>query len=219
MYSRARRGCRASTFEITIKFNMKDVFIFLSFPILFALLTLPMTAQQPRKLSSIDTESLEKGVLTKYDASKNETSVYIYPYVQIYKSGPNFLTAETLTMTAGFSYAGKDSASKPISVELGFISTVKTLWRFADERERKLTIIADDERFELGTLNRIKVRTVSMINQQDRRYLEDLAMFIPFETFQKMAEAKKVVVKVGSYEIKLRKEHLEILREILSRAN
>jgi len=198
---------------------MKNIFNFSFFTILFAALILPVSAQQTQKLPSGNTNSVEKGVLTKYEAAKNETSIYIYPYLQIYESERNFLTSETLTMTAGFSHTGKDTISKPSSVELGFISTVKTRWRFADERERKLTIVVDDERFELGTLNRIKTKTVPMINQQNLRYIENLAVFVPFETFQKMAGAKKVVVKIGSYEIKLRKEHLEVLRELLSRTN
>jgi hypothetical protein len=198
---------------------MKNIFDFLSFTILFVVLILPVTAQQTQKLSSGNTDSVEKGVLTKYDAAKNETSIYIYPYLEIYESERNSLRAETLTMTAGFSHSGKDTVSKPSSVELGFISTVKTTWRFAGERERKLTIVIDDGRFELGTLSRINTKTVPIINQQNLRYIENLAMFIPFETFQKMAEAKKVAVKVGSYEIKLRKEHLQVLRELLSRAN
>lgn len=196
---------------------MKSIFNFLTFTILFAGFISAITAQETQKLPSDAIAYVEDGISTKYEPVQNKTSVYAY--LQVYESERNIASSETLTMSVGFSHTGKAVASKPNSMELGFISTVKTRWRFSEEKERKFIIVIDNEQFDVGALSRIKTRTFSVINQQNLRYVENLAIFIPFETFQKMAEAKKVAVKIGSYKFKLRKDHLKILRGLLSRTN
>jgi hypothetical protein len=174
-------------------------------------------AQEPDPVSKQSRPLIkEKDILVQYDPSKNETAVYIYPYLTIYQSERNFFAAETLSVTTGFTYSGQSSVATPKLVEFGLISHAK-LWRFSKERERKLTVIVDGEHLELGLLNRIKSKTVPIINMQNLSYIENLALFIPLESFSKIANGENVFIEAGGYKVKLRKEHLKVFRKLLSR--
>jgi len=51
----------------------------------------------------------------------------------------------------------------------------------------------------------------------DRYYVETLAVSLPYDVFVKIANGKTVKMQAGRREFKLKEEHLEALRDIVSR--
>lgn len=194
---------------------MKNSFSNLVSLFLISLAALSAAAQTSVSNAASRDETKKSGVSVRYDAVKDETYVFLYPYLLIYNDGWNLLDAESLRMMAGFTNSGK-IMSVPKNIEFEFVSYMKTGWRFVDQEDRKVTVSTDGENFDLGEMNRTYAGKTSFINQQNIRYVENLNLEVPFETFQKVASSKKVRLKIGSQEIKLRKEHIALLQELLS---
>lgn len=184
--------------------------------ITLGLLCLALTSVKGHGLPEILLRALQadEGIIAKYDVAKNETAVVIFPYIGVDRRGSGYDT-DVIAMTAGFTYAGRTLTATPQSVELGLLSYTRHKWRFEQERDRNLLIIVDNERIPSGNLNRVK--GVPSNGSYHSYYQEQLAIFIPYETFVKMANGKKVVIQAGVYEIKLEKKHLELFRKLVSR--
>jgi hypothetical protein len=80
-----------------------------------------------------------------------------------------------------------------------------------------MSLIIDGEAVNLGAMKLITARRFEL-GRGALYYREDLAYAIPYEGFVRMASAKKVTVKVGRTELKLKNEHLEAMRDLVSRA-
>lgn len=90
-------------------------------------------------------------------------------------------------------------------------------WRYLDESDRELYAIIDGERFRFGTGERDGnvstgryTRSVSVHEQISFRLDED--------TFTKLANGKSVELKIGPIEFKLKDEHQEAFRDLISLA-
>ncbi|MDQ1610522.1 MAG: hypothetical protein QOG00_453 [Pyrinomonadaceae bacterium] len=147
-----------------------------------------------------------------YDRAQDRTVVAIQPYaVNINHDDP----LDSIAIAAGFIHPGQTLASQPQFIEFGVISQTRNGWKFEQEKDRALTLVIDGEAINLGEMKLITARRFTL---GALYYREDLAFTMPYEGFVRMVNAKKVVVKVGKTELKLKNEHLEAMRDLISRA-
>lgn len=147
-----------------------------------------------------------------YDRAQDRTVVAFQPYVV----NSNFHDpTESIAITAGFIHPGQVLASRPQFIEFGVLSQSRGGWEFEGEKERELSLVIDGEAVKLGAMKIITARRFTLGRLY---YREDLGLTMPYEGFVRMASAKKVVVKVGRTELKLKNEHLEVMRDLVSRA-
>ncbi len=151
----------------------------------------------------------------KYDKFKDQTTVSLKPY---YVQG----TAPTLDPTAGleiyaaFVYQGQTFSKRPDTVLFGIVST--SARDFLYEQGRGLIALVDGERVDLGQMERIDASyKKKAIVIPDRYYVETLAVSVPYDAFLKLTNGKTVEMQAGRREFKLKDEHLEALRDIVSR--
>jgi hypothetical protein len=139
----------------------------------------------------------------KYDRFEDETHVKLEPTRVL---GGFY---EDVKMGASFFYKGQ-KVSAPDYFYILFVTNTKE-WRFLRDSQRELTALADGERLALGTLDR------DSHVRESGRVSEIMVKEIPYETFLKIVNAKKVEMKLGSYEFELKEELLEALRDLASR--
>jgi hypothetical protein len=149
-----------------------------------------------------------------HDNVQDRTVVAFQPYVV----KANFQDpSESVAITAGFIHPGRTLASRPQFIEFGVLSQARNGWEFEQEKERELTLVIDGETVGLGGMKLITARRFQL-GVGRLYYREDLSHTMPYEGFVRMAHAKKVFVKVGKIELKLKTEHLEVMRDLISRA-
>ncbi len=140
---------------------------------------------------------------SKYDRFEDETHVRL----ESKRVLGGFM--EDVKMGASFFYKGQKLSTPEYFIIL-FVSDTKG-WRFLDEAQRELVALADGQRISIGTLDRdSKVRSGGWVS-------EIMVKEVPYETFLKIVNAKKVEMKLGRYEFELKEEHLEALRDLASR--
>ena len=151
----------------------------------------------------------KSGVVARYDATKDQTTVFVGP--QMIKQESSYLRAgvESTALTVGFSHRGRTFAGHPPAVEFGILSESTTGYLF--NRERRLSFQIDGEAFEVGEMKLVNARFYQLMGSKWR---EDLAVAVPYELFLKLAQSQKAELKVGSQKFSLRQEHLEPLREL-----
>jgi len=168
-------------------------------------LFLPCAVAQDAKLQpSVKREFKHKAKIeSNYDRFEDETHVRL----ESKRVLGGFM--EDVKMGASFFYKGQKLSTPEYFIFL-FVSDTKG-WRFLSETQRELIALADGERLPLGTLDRdSKVRSGGWVS-------EIMVKEVPYETFLKIATAKEVEMKLGKYEFKLKEEHLEALRDLVSR--
>jgi stage V sporulation protein SpoVS len=147
-----------------------------------------------------------------YDRAQDRTVVAFQPYaVNVNHHDPT----ESVAIAAGFVHPGQTLATRPQFIEFGVISQTRDGWKFEQEKDRALTLVLDGEAIALGNMKLITARRFTL---GALYYREDLAFTMPYEGFVRMANAKKVVVKVGKTELKLVTEHFEVMLDLISRA-
>jgi hypothetical protein len=149
-----------------------------------------------------------------YDNVQDRTVVAFQPYIV----NANFHDpSESVAITAGFIHPGRTLAARPQFIEFGVLSQSRNGWEFEKEKDRELTLAIDGETVSPGGMKLITARRFQLGTGR-LYYREDLSYTMPYEGFVKMAQAKKVIVKVGKTELKLKTEHLEAMRDLISRA-
>jgi hypothetical protein len=147
-----------------------------------------------------------------YDRAQDRTVVAFMPYVVKVNHDDAY---ESVAITAGFIHPGQVLTSRPQFVEFGVLSQSRGGWEFEQDKDRELSLVIDGETINVGVMKLITARRFTLGRLY---YREDLGYTMPYEGFMRMASAKKVSVKVGRTELKLKNEHLEALRELASRA-
>lgn len=146
----------------------------------------------------------------RYDKFDDQTLVRV---------GPFFLSADLLNpsnnfqMMAAFSYAGQSNGQPVEQYELVFISNGQD-WSFLDDRDLKA--IVDGERKSFGEAKRKGDIGRNWLGEV--RVKEALFVTVPAEDFRKISEAKKVEMRLGRKEFKLKDEHLQAFRDLQSLA-
>jgi hypothetical protein len=141
-----------------------------------------------------------------YDKFKDSTHVSVGPF-NIGSDSEYVFSNARLGMQADFFFSGQVLNDFVQDIYLVFHSGGRKL-RFSDHRD--LFAIVDGQRMELGQGERssdvLRGGSVS----------ETLIFKVPTDTFNKIANAKAVEMKVGPTELKLKDEHLIAFRDLLS---
>jgi hypothetical protein len=152
-------------------------------------------------------------VSSKYEKSKDLTVVQLNPVLvsdEEYFASAYLLTVHNLFMQAYFTYPGKTPQTPP-SVVLTFVS-LKHAQRYY-QKERNLSFIVDGAPLEIG-----KTQVVQFQAMQDNVLKEILAIEVHYEKLKRIANAKKVKMKLGQTEWDLKKKHLKALHDFVGRA-
>lgn len=196
---------------------MKNHMLFiLSFAVLItgAMLGLAQPANPtPQRVFAHDAK-----IETNYDQVKDITTVRLNP-MQVYGeplASRNYVGGDEARFYASFTYAGRTLNGQPKRVLFSLISTAAD-WKYTDFR--KLTAVVDGKGLKLGPLEHVPSFTVNApANANSDDYIrQEIAVSLPYETFLRIAQGRKVRIRMGPREFKLEEHHLEALRELASR--
>jgi hypothetical protein len=117
-----------------------------------------------------------------------------------------------LYVTAAFLYYGKASfPPKLIMISFSRINTEEP--RFLKQAgERELTLNVDGELMKLGSMNSVKEIVIGY-----SLFEQGLMLPLPYETFIKIAKAKKADAKIGPLSFKLSEDNLKDFRDLADR--
>lgn len=136
-------------------------------------------------------------VKVEYDAGKNFTQISLNPIVLASRK------LEELRLGAISGYPGK-TRSKPKEIILIILSLSHT-----DENRyevaRRLTAVADGQRFDWGETRRTK-------QAQNGLFIEMMVANVPMDDFLFVSKAKVVRIKIGLTEVELSSSQIDILR-------
>lgn len=90
-------------------------------------------------------------------------------------------------------------------------------WRYLKDEDRKLYAIIDGQRLQLGIGERESKVSTTLLTR-DVYVRERLVFQLDDKTFGKLANGKSVELKVGRVEFKLKDEHQEAFRDLMSLA-
>ena len=140
-------------------------------------------------------------IQTKYDKTRDMTTVGFYNLP--------LLKAEdhALMLVALFSYSGQ-IPQPPSEVSLGLVSASKDeLYRY----DRKLMVLADGTRFDLGEM--------ILISQENKvNYIrQSFVIMLPVRNFMKIAMSRSIEGQLGSTKFVFEENHREALLDLISR--
>lgn len=160
-------------------------------------------------------------IVTTYDPAKAQTIVLIQlmeikeaevaEFVNVYS--PTGRTFDRLEITWFFAYPGK-ALTTPKYVSVGFHYMAEHPEKY---ESRKLMAKIDGERVELGQMDEMAQRELVNMHGRPNYFQGLLEMTIPYELFLRLANAKKVKMKLGDFDFDLSKDHLNAIRDLASR--
>ena len=116
-----------------------------------------------------------------------------------------------LRLSAFFTYKGKVLV-KPRTIGLIFLSVNRPTNRWELSKQKDLEITADADHWNIPN-----VEIVGSTNGNNL-VIESLGVAIPCDVFAKIANAKKVKLRLGDRRVDLAKEHLATLRDLAGHA-
>jgi hypothetical protein len=155
---------------------------------------------------------------TSYDQVKGITTVRLNP-MQIYGeplASSNYIGADEARCDVSFTYQGRILRAQPKRVLFSLISTSED-WKYTDFR--KLTALVDGKRLELGPQEHLPSFTVNPAANAnfDDLISQRIAISLTYKTFLRIANGKKVQIRMGPREFVLEKNHLEALHYLATR--
>jgi hypothetical protein len=155
---------------------------------------------------------------TSYDQIKGITTVRLNP-MQVYgepHTSSKYIGGDEARFSASFTYLGRRLRVQPKTVLFSLISTSED-WKYSDFR--KLTALVDGKRLNLGPLEHVPSFTVSAsANPKSDDYISQwIYISLTYKTFLRIANGKKVQIRMGPREFKLERNHLEALRQLATR--
>jgi hypothetical protein len=161
-------------------------------------------------------------IVSVYDKATDRTSVVMqwYRFTGEPKKPASFSQTEPLRIgiRAGFAYPGHVLKSTPASIEfdIGFEREGKSLFKGKEPPE--LMAIVDGEQISLGRTLLKTSRTWVEVHGSTRQLSDDtLEATFNYQGLLRLANARKVEMKVGQVEFELKENHLEALRDLASR--
>jgi hypothetical protein len=173
-----------------------------SMALLVAMVCISTTLALGQQPSPKQTYKHDGKIEVKFDESKNQTVVRL-DTMKIYEND-----SETLSMIVSGSYAGKTPPAPPS--ELLFVLYASSKQR-RYQTEPQLIVTADSEVVRTRQLKNYGART------EGDRVIEPLLTMMPYDILAKMANAKKVTLKIGTTEYEMTANNLEALRDFASR--
>lgn len=139
---------------------------------------------------------------TLFDETKNQTTIRLNE-MKIFEN-----ESEILSMVVVGSFEGKKPGASPS--ELLFMFNANSKQR-RYQVEPQLVITADGEVIRTRQMKNYGSRT------ENGRIIEPLLTMIPYDIVVKMANAKKVTLKIAATEYEMTANNLEALRDVASR--
>lgn len=155
---------------------------------------------------------------TSYDAVKDTTTARLNP-MQVYGealASSSYVGDDGASFYASFTYAGRTLSAPPKRVLITLISTSED-WKYTDPR--KLIAVVDGKRLKIGPLEfapSFAVKALADSISADS-VSQQIAISLPYKTFLRIANGKKVRIRMGPREFKLEESHLEALRDLAGR--
>lgn len=164
----------------------------------------PIIAQQPSNTETLKTKVKKfrnsKRFVIKHDKFKDVTVVKAW-----------FLTGTGRGWFAGgFTFSGERPAQYFFLLE-----TSGRRWRHLDPDNQILYALLDGERLNLGTGDHDGNISIGAITR-NVSVNEQIIFPLSADTFSKMANSKSAELKIGSMEFRLKDEHQEAFRDLLS---
>jgi hypothetical protein len=164
----------------------------------------------------------EGKIVSSFNKDKNETVVLIQlmpvkdvedprPISESTPSKPR--REDRLGITLFFTYPGQTLAT-PKSVSIGFLYMALEPEQYENHNLRAKI---DGTWVELGKMDVLNTQEVIVRYAYKRYTRRALELIIPYDQFLRLANAKKVKLKLGGYEFDLSKDHLEAIRDLASR--
>jgi hypothetical protein len=177
-------------------------------PLLCLALLIPVQEKSDQFKQQISGFRNKSRFTVKYDKFNDLTSVTAGPFF-VGNSKGHLRSAVEVSMSARFEYQGVTLNAPPKDFYLIFHAR-GIEWEFLTSRH--LVILADGERIDLGEGEHdgdVRRGGVS----------EVLIYELAADTFQKIAKARTVDLKIGRFEMSLKDEHSEAFRDLLSLAD
>jgi hypothetical protein len=164
---------------------------------------LPLAHAQSDLKQRTKTFRNSKRFAIEYDKFKDETLAHVGPFAISSKGG-------MVGLYGRFLFRGQSVQTPVETFYLGIIRYGRQ-WQFLDTD--KVYILVDGERYALDAARGSRLGN-------SRAYLTEEWLTVPidFRLFQKLGTAKSAELKAGSIEAKLKDEHLEAFRDLLSLA-
>lgn len=167
-------------------------------------------------------------IVTNYDPAKDRTMVLIQ--LMPVKEGedpafdPDLRQRESLGQAPGriperlqfsmyFTYPGQTLATPPY-VSVGFVYVALDPKRY---ESHELSAKVDGEKIELGRMQVVADKSIAVVGGYRPYTQRVLDMTIPYEQFLRIANAKRVKMRLGELDFDLTKDHLEAIRDLASR--
>jgi hypothetical protein len=146
------------------------------------------------------------------------TTVRLIP-MQVYGeplASSTYMGGDEARFYASFTYSGRTLSAQPQRVLFSLISTSED-WKYTDFR--KLTALVDGKRLELGPQEHLPSFTINPAANAnfDDLISQRIAISLTYKTFLRIANGKKVQIRMGPREFVLEKNHLEALRYLATR--
>lgn len=139
-----------------------------------------------------------------YDKFKDESWIDVGPF--FVGGNSRYITSgASINMTVRLRYPSARLNAPPKNYVLWFQASGRE-WAFLKHRE--LNILIDGERVNLGE--------GKWDGEARRGTFESLGFLVPAEVFEKMANAQKCDLQVGTFELTLKDEHKEAFRDLFS---
>jgi hypothetical protein len=160
---------------------------------------------------------LNREIETSYDERKDVTTVRLSP-MQVYGepiASSNYVGRDEARFFASFTYSGRTFNAPPDRVLISLISSSED-WKYTDFR--KPLAFVDGKRLKLGPLEHVPSFTVNApaSSTSDDYISQEIAISLPYKTFLRVANGKKVQIRMGPREFRLEESHLESLRGLAS---
>ena len=155
---------------------------------------------------------------TSYDQVRGITTVRLNP-MQVYGeplASSQYVGGDEASFNASFSYSGQTLRAQPKLILFSLTSTSQN-WKYTDFP--KLTALVDGKILNLGPLEHVPSFTVNAsANANSDDYIsQGIAVSLTYKTFLRIANGKKVQIRMGPREFDLVGNHLEALRYLATR--
>jgi hypothetical protein len=159
---------------------------------------------------------------TVYDKATDRTSVVMqwYRITEEPKEPVLFSQTEPLRIgiRAGFGYPGRVLKSTPAAIEFDIGLEREGGPLFKGKEPPELIAVLDGERISLGkTLLKASGTSVDVYGRPRQLSYDTLEATFTYEGLLRLANARKVEMKIGGVEFELKDRHLEALRDLASR--
>jgi hypothetical protein len=176
--------------------------------LIVVLLMAASLAAQDKVKQKVKTFRNSKRFTVNYDKFKDQTLV-----TAVFATG----NSRGGLLRGAISFKGEIPTDKPDYFFLFELDS--SSWRYLSEESHKLYAIIDGERMELGK-GEYDGKTVTLgVIMRTAGVNERLAFLLSAETFSKLANGKSVELKIGSMEFRLKDEHQEAFRDLMSLAD